>query len=58
MALSAAMLTGYDLKTKELVPVKFQKAPEHQSFKLVDNGKLNFAIVADLKKEQEMQLTK
>ena len=57
MALSAALLTGYDLKTQELVPVKFQKAPEHQSFKLVENGKLNFAIVADLKKEQAMRKT-
>ena len=57
MAVSAAFLAGYDLKTKELVPVKFQKAPEHKSFKLVENGKLNFVIVADLKKEQEMRKT-
>ena len=57
MAISAAFLAGYDLKTKELVPVKFQKAPEHKSFKLVENGKLNFAIVADLKKEQETRKT-
>ena len=57
MAVSAAFLAGYDLKTKELVPVKFQKAPAHKSFKLVENGKLNFVIVADLKKEQAMRKT-
>lgn len=57
MALSAVLLTGYDLKTKELVPVKFRKAPAHKAFKLVENGKLKFAIVADLRKEQAMRKT-
>ena len=46
---------AYDLKTVELVPVKFQKAPVHAPVKLVENGKLNFAIVADLNAERRMQ---
>ena len=54
LALSSAAF-AYDLKTKELVPVKFQKAPVHAPVKLIENGKLNFAIVADLTAEQRMQ---
>ena len=54
LALSSAVF-AYDLKTKELVPVKFQKAPVHAPVKLIENGKLNFAIVADLTAERRMQ---
>ena len=32
-------LSAYDLKTKELVPVKFEKAPVHSPVKMVENGK-------------------
>ena len=46
---------AYDLKTVELVPVKFQKTPAHAPVRLVENGKLNFAIVADLDAERRMQ---
>ena len=48
-------LSAYDLKTKELVPVKFEKAPVHSPVKMVENGKLNFAIVADLQAENRMR---
>ena len=49
------ILSAYDVKTKELVPVKFEKAPAHSAVKMVENGKLTFAIVADLKAERKMQ---
>ena len=48
-------LLGYDVRTKELVPVKFEKASVHAPVKMVENGKLNFAIVADLNAESRMQ---
>ena len=48
---------AYDLKTVELVPVKFQKTPAHAPVRLVENGKLNFAIVADLDAERRMHLS-
>ena len=58
-ALAFAFLTvssfSYDLKTKELVPVKFQKAPAHAPVKLVENGKIKFAIVTDLNAENRMK---
>lgn len=40
-------LHGYDLRTKALTPVTFEKTPSHAPFKLVDNGELKFAIVTD-----------
>ena len=49
------LLHGYDLKTVELVPVKFEKAPVHAPVSMISNGKLNFAIVADLNAEKRMQ---
>ena len=49
------LLHGYDLKTVELVPVKFEKAPAHAPVSMISNGKLNFAIVADLNAEKRMQ---
>ena len=49
------ILSAYDVRTKELVPVKFEKAPAHAAVKMVEDGKLNFAIVADLNAEQKMQ---
>ena len=58
VALSAATVWSYDLKTVELVPVKFEKAPSHAPVKMVENGKLNFAIVADLKAEKRMRAAK
>ena len=51
MALTSSVF-AYDLKTVELVPVKFQKAPAHTSVKLVENGKIKFAIVTDLNSEK------
>ena len=50
-----AVLSAYDVKTVELVPVKFEKAPSHAPVRMVENGKLNFAIVADLQAENRMQ---
>ena len=35
-----AVLSAYDVKTVELVPVKFEKAPSHAPVKMVENGKL------------------
>ena len=58
VALSAATVWSYDLKTVELVPVKFEKAPSHAPVKMVETGKLNFAIVADLKAEKRMRAAK
>ena len=48
-------LSGYDVKNKALAPVKFSATPKHADLKLVENGKLNFAIVADLQAEQRMR---
>ena len=50
-------LSGYDLKTVELVPVNFRQPPSHSPVKMIENGKLNFAIVADLKTERQIQKT-
>ena len=43
------------LKTVELVPVKFEKKPVHAPVRMVENGKLKFAIVADLQAEKRMR---
>ena len=51
----AGTLSGYDVKNKALAPVKFSASPKHADLKLVENGKLNFAIVADLQAEQRMR---
>ena len=53
--LTASLLGAYDVKTVELVPVKFQKTPSHAPVKMIENGKLNFAIVADLNAENRMR---
>ena len=47
-------LGAYDLNTPELVPVKQQTPADHAPVKLIENGKLNFAIVYDTKAEQRM----
>ena len=47
-------LGAYDLNTPELVPVKLQTPEAHAPVKLIENGKLNFAIVYDTKAEQRM----
>ena len=61
MASFVLFLTGhtfaYDLKTKELVPVKFQSASAHTPVTLVKNGELKFAIVTDLDAEERMKGT-
>lgn len=36
-----------DLKNPALTPVKFETAPNHAPLKLIEKGKLNFAIVYD-----------
>lgn len=36
-----------DLKNPALTPVQFGKAPKHAELRLVENGKLNFAVVYD-----------
>ena len=43
------------LKTVELVPVKFEKKTVHAPVRMVENGKLKFAIVADLQAEKRMR---
>ena len=52
-ALSLA-LEAYDVRNKALVPVEFQRAPEHAPVPLVENGKPTFVIVTD--KEAETRL--
>lgn len=47
-------LGAYDLNTPELVPVKMKTPGSHRPVKLIENGKLNFAIVSDTKAEQRM----
>ena len=47
----AFVLSGADLKSKALFPVKWQKNAPHEPLKLVENGKLNFVIVYDEKSE-------
>ena len=47
-------LGAYDLNTPELVPVKLQTPAAHAPVKLIENGKLNFAIVYDTKAEQRI----
>ena len=51
----AGTLSGYDVKNKALAPVKFSTAPKHADLKMVENGKLNFAIVSDLQAEQRLR---
>ena len=54
-ALTGAITLGaYDLHTPELVPVKMKTPDSHRPVKLIENGKLNFAIVSDTKTEQRM----
>lgn len=42
---------GYDLKTRALTPIELEPAPAGAEMKFVENGKLNFVIVADTKTE-------
>ena len=49
------LVTDAKLKTVELVPVKFERAPSHAPVQMITAGKHNFAIVADLKAESRMQ---
>ena len=44
-------LSGADLKSKALLPVKWGENLSHAPLKLVENGKLNFAIIYDEKTE-------
>jgi hypothetical protein len=43
--------TAYSLTNPALTPVKIQKTPDHTPLKLVENGKLKFAIITDKKAE-------
>ena len=54
--LAALMLPAADLRSKALLPVKWEQAASHPALKLVDNGKLNFAIVYDPATEPAKQL--
>ena len=49
------VVCGYDVHTKALVPVTFEETPVHTPLRLVENGVLRFAIVADLKHEAEVK---
>ena len=40
---------AYDLNVKTLTPVDVKPAPKHEPLKLVENGKLNFAVAVDLR---------
>ncbi len=44
---TAALLSAYDLNTRALTPIELMKPPRHENIKLVENGKLKFAIVWD-----------
>ena len=50
----AVTLGAYDLNTPELVPVKMKTPGSHRPVKLIENGKLNFAIVSDTAAEARM----
>ena len=52
----ALALSGADLKSKALLPVKWEKSASHAPLKLVENGKLNFAVVYDEKTEPKKML--
>ena len=44
-------IQAYDLKNPALTPVQMKKAQQHAPLHLVKNGKLQFAIIADLNQE-------
>ena len=46
-----AGVQAYDLKNPALTPVQIKKAEKHSPLQLVKNGKLQFAIIADLNQE-------
>ena len=52
----ALMLPAADLRSKALLPVKWEQPASHPALKLVENGKLNFAIVYDPATEPGKQL--
>ncbi len=54
----AMTLHGYDLRTKALTPIAFEKPSSHAPFKLVDNGELQFVIVTDKNVEKNPRTAK
>lgn len=48
-------LSGYDLNTKALTPIKHGTAPKHDILKMVVAGKPKFAIVFDSKGEEHLK---
>ena len=47
LSAAVSVLSGADLNSKALLPVKWEKAPAHAALKLVENGELRFAVVYD-----------